>query len=217
MNQYEAMFLIDPNFGASFEACEEEVKRLMDRAEAEILFCRKWDERRLAYRVKGRKRGVYILVYFKAAPDKISPLHRDVQISEDVLRVLVLRADGVTEEMMERAANIRAESARYEGRDDAPYGRRERPGREDRPKATPKTEAAPAQETAPAEKTAPAEETAVATAEAPTPETKTASEPVPDSVPVPEPVPEPVSEPASEAVPEAEPPAAEPEKPETTE
>jgi len=188
------MFLIDPNFGASFEACEGEVKRLMDRAEAEILFCRKWDERRLAYRIKGRKRGVYILVYFKAAPDKISPLHRDVQISEDVLRVLVLRADGVTEEMMERAANMRAEAARYEGRDDAPYGRRERPTREGRAKDAPKKEAAPA------EKTAPAEETAVAVAEAPTPKT------------------EPVPEPVSEAVPEPEPPAAEPdEKPETTE
>ena len=211
MNQYEAMFLIDPNFGASFEACEGEVKRLADRAEAEILFCRKWDERRLAYRIKGRKRGVYILVYFKAAPDKISPLHRDVQISEDVLRVLVLRADGVTEEMMERAANMRAEAARYEGRDDAPYGRRERPTRDERAEAAPKKEAAPkAEPTSPAEPV-PAEEAAVAIAEAPTPKT----EPVPE--PVPEPAPEPAPEPVSEAVPEPEPPAAEPEKPETTE
>jgi len=183
------MFLIDPNFGASFEACEGEIKRLMDRAEAEILFCRKWDERRLAYRIKGRKRGVYVLVYFKAAPEKISPLHRDVQISEDVLRVLVLRADGVTAEMMERAANMRAESARAEGRDDGPDRRRERPGRDDRAEATPKKEAAPAQETAPEG------ETAVATAEAPLPKA------------------EPVSEPTSEP----EPPAAEPESPETTE
>ena len=105
MNQYEAMFLFDPTFGSSFENCEAEIRRLMERAQAEIILCRRWDERRLAYKVNGRKRGVYVLVYFKARPDKIVPLERDVQISENVLRVLVLRADGVTQEMMERAAS----------------------------------------------------------------------------------------------------------------
>ena len=103
MNQYEAMFLFDPTFGASFDACESEVKRLMDRAEAELLFCRKWEERRLAHRIKGRKRGVYVLVYFKAPADKITPLERDAQISENILRLLVLRADYVTAELMELA------------------------------------------------------------------------------------------------------------------
>jgi len=106
LNQYEAMFLFDPTFGASFENCETEVRRLMDRAEADLLFCRKWDDRRLAYRIKGRKRGVYVLTYFKAKPEKIVPLERDAQLSEDILRVLVLRADDVTPDAMERAMTL---------------------------------------------------------------------------------------------------------------
>ena len=106
LNQYEAMFLFDPTFGASFENCETEIRRLMDRAEAELVFCRKWDDRRLAYRINGRKRGVYVLTYFKAKPEKIVPLERDAQLSEDVLRLLVLRADDVTPEAMERAFNM---------------------------------------------------------------------------------------------------------------
>jgi len=109
LNQYEAMFLFDPTFGGSFENCEAEIRRLMERAEAEIVFCRAWDERRLAYKVKGRKRGVYVLVYFKAAPGKIAPLERDAQLSENILRMLVLRADGVTPEAMEKALASRAE------------------------------------------------------------------------------------------------------------
>ncbi|MCH8966700.1 MAG: 30S ribosomal protein S6, partial [Planctomycetes bacterium] len=52
MNQYEAMFLFDPTFGSSFEDCETEVRRLMERAKGEILICRKRDERRLAYRIQ---------------------------------------------------------------------------------------------------------------------------------------------------------------------
>lgn len=102
MNQYEAMFLFDPTFGASFESCENEIRRLMERAKAELTFCKKWDERRLAYKLKGRKRGVYVLTYFNAPADRIGPMERDVSISESILRALIVRADGVTPEIMER-------------------------------------------------------------------------------------------------------------------
>lgn len=114
MNQYEAMFLFDPTFGATFENCEAEIRRLMTRAEAEILLCQRWDERRLAYKIKGRKRGVYVLVFFKAPSDKITPLERDAHLSEQILRLLVLRADGLTLEMMQQAAAARAESPESE-------------------------------------------------------------------------------------------------------
>ena len=107
MNQYEAMFLFDPTFGASMENCESEVNRLMERAEAEVVFIGKWDERRLAYRIKACKRGVYVLVYFNASPDKIVGLQRDAQISEELLRLMVVRADGVTRDMMARQCAAR--------------------------------------------------------------------------------------------------------------
>lgn len=122
MNLYEAMFLFDPTFAGSFENCEAEIKRIVvDRAEGEIVFLRKWEERRLAYKLKGRKRGVYVLTYFKAPASKITGLERDAMLSENVLRVLVLRADGMTQELMEKAAAPRvAEPTEgdYEGRSD---------------------------------------------------------------------------------------------------
>lgn len=55
MNQYEAMFVFDPTFGGAFEKCEAEIGRLMERAGGEIIICRKWDERRLAYRINSDK------------------------------------------------------------------------------------------------------------------------------------------------------------------
>lgn len=120
MNQYEAMFLFDPTFGSSFEKCEAEIRRLMGRAEAELLFCRKWEERRLAYRIRGRKRGVYVLSYFKAKPDKIKPLERDAKLAENILRLLVLRADDVTPEYMEQMVPLRGAEAPKTATDDAP-------------------------------------------------------------------------------------------------
>ena len=137
MNQYEAMFLFDPTFGSSFEKCETEIRRLMQRAEGELLFCRRWEERRLAYRIRGRKRGVYVLTYFKAKPDKITPLERDAELSENILRLLVLRADDVTPEYMEQMVPTRTAEAPRPTTDDtsAPP-----PEKETQPEITPKEE-----------------------------------------------------------------------------
>ncbi len=102
--QYEGMFLFDPGFAGEFKKAENEIQRLMDRAEGEIVFCRKWDERKLAYEIEGRKRGVYVLTYFNADPARIRPLERDAQLSESILRLLVIRADSITRERMDHFA-----------------------------------------------------------------------------------------------------------------
>lgn len=136
MNQYEAMYLFDPTFGGTQENCETEIRRIMGRAEAEMVFCKRWDERRLAFKVKGRKRGVYVLTFFNAHPSKITGIERDVALSENVLRVLVLRADGITPAMMEIASIAKTEPAEgaeggyREGGGDGGYDRgpRRRPG-----------------------------------------------------------------------------------------
>ena len=134
MRQYEAMFLFDPTFGASWESCEAEIRRLLDRAGAELLFSKKWEERRLAYKIKGRKRGVYVLTYFNASPNRIVGLERDIRISECVLRALVVRAEGVTKEMMEQAVSLHGAMATSDegGEPESEYergGERDREGR----------------------------------------------------------------------------------------
>lgn len=111
MNQYEAMYLFDPTFGGSLENCEAEIRRIMGRAEAELVFCKRWDERRLAFKLKGRKRGVYVLTFFNAHPSKIAGIERDARLSENILRVLVLRADGMTPDLMEKASIAKTEPA----------------------------------------------------------------------------------------------------------
>ena len=118
MNTYEAMFVMDSGMASDWKLAEGEIKRLTDRAEAQLLCCRRWDERRLAYEIGGRKRGCYVLTYFRADPSRIVGLERDAQLSENVLRTLVLRADHVSEEEIRTHAQAGAEQAAVM-RDDA--------------------------------------------------------------------------------------------------
>ena len=123
MNTYEAMLLFDPSLGADLGKVEAEVNRLMERCGGRVLMWGKWDERRLAYPIKRHKRAVYVLLYFQADADRIAGLERDVQLSESVLRSLVLRADHVSEEQMRESLGRSAQQATPEGDrpDDKPH------------------------------------------------------------------------------------------------
>ncbi len=105
MKRYEAMFLFDPNAARDWSEIEQEVKRLCGRIGAELLVCVKYDERRLAFEINKRKRGTYVLTYMDAPPERITDLERDARLSELILRLLVLRAEGLTEE---RLAELKA-------------------------------------------------------------------------------------------------------------
>lgn len=100
---YEALFLVDSGEAAAdWQGINDHVKKILERNEAEIVKIRKWDERPLAYPILGRKRGTYILVYFNAPCGKLGAIDRDAQLSERILRVLILRGDHVTPEGMEK-------------------------------------------------------------------------------------------------------------------
>lgn len=109
MKTYEAMFLFDPSFAAEAGNPEKEVTRLMERASAQIVMNKKWEERKLAYEIKGRKRGSYWLTFFQADPQAITGIERDAQLSEVILRLLVQRADHMTEEDMNKAYTARSQ------------------------------------------------------------------------------------------------------------
>lgn len=96
MPTYEAMFLVDPTFAENWNECEGRIRNVLDRAGvSDVLRVKKWDDRRLCYEIEGRRRAAYVLCYFRGPTGAPSHIERDVQLSEDLLRVLVLRADHV--------------------------------------------------------------------------------------------------------------------------
>lgn len=99
MNTYEGMFLMPPGV-ANFELACEPIQNVLGRSEAEILSMKAWDERKLAYEIGGHTRGMYILTYFKADPLRIAEIEHDCQLNEDILRVIIIRQDKLTDEQI---------------------------------------------------------------------------------------------------------------------
>ena len=107
MKTYEGMFLLEAG-QPNFEEAVAPIHTIFTRNQVEVLHLKKWDERRLAYEIRGRRRGMYVLAYFKSDPDKITEIERDAQLDEHVLRILILQAEEVSAETM--AAQTPAES-----------------------------------------------------------------------------------------------------------
>jgi ribosomal protein S6 len=95
---YEAMFVVDAAKGGSeFPATIRHIADLIRRHDAEIERIEKWEERKFAYPIKGIKRGIYVLVFFRAEGSVIAEMRRLIGLSEVVLRVLILKANELSE------------------------------------------------------------------------------------------------------------------------
>lgn len=98
MRMYEGLFLID-NAHASME-WENVVKHIQDVLQkngAEILKIEKWGEKKLAYKIKSHKRGTYLLIHFNAKNTAITAIRRDFQLSEHIIRSLIVKDDKIEE------------------------------------------------------------------------------------------------------------------------
>ena len=97
------MFLVDSTeAGADWDGVMAAIKRVLERVKAEIVSMKKWDERRLAYEIRGKARGTYILCYFRADGERIRDIEKAVQLSEKIMRVLILNAERLTAEDVEK-------------------------------------------------------------------------------------------------------------------
>ena len=101
--------------GADWEAAVKHVEDLLKNRGAEILKSEKWEDRKFAYKLKGHKRGAYLLVYFNAPTDSISPMKRDFELSDNVLRTLIVKVDKVGESKPEEEAEKPVEEVRASG------------------------------------------------------------------------------------------------------
>lgn len=94
---YEGMYLMSPTASGDLAGSLAFIREILTRAGAEILTIQKWDDRKLAYPIRGQKRGTYILALFRVNGVQIANIERDCNLSDQVIRNLMTRADHLGE------------------------------------------------------------------------------------------------------------------------
>jgi len=102
---YEGMFLLDNEVvRRGWAGAKSAVTDLIAKHGGSVLSVRRWAERRLAYPVRGRRRGTYLLTYYEIPREGIPTLVRDLDLSETVLRYLLLGVEEIPAGERELAA-----------------------------------------------------------------------------------------------------------------
>jgi len=91
---YDGLFILNSEqFARNPDEVSGLIAKHIESTGGEVLLSRLWDERRLAYSIKGHRRGTYWLAYFKLEPSKVKELTRLFQITDNILRFLIVNVD----------------------------------------------------------------------------------------------------------------------------
>jgi small subunit ribosomal protein S6 len=94
MAVYEGMFILDPGkYGRDPGGLAQQINDLIAQFGGTVLAARLWDERKLAYPIKGHKKGTYWLTYFRMPGNNLTGFERQCEITEEIVRKLVLKVD----------------------------------------------------------------------------------------------------------------------------
>ena len=117
-NLYEGMFLIDANrYASDSQGVTDRITSMLEKPGVELLASRPWDDRRLAYPVKGHRKAVYLLTYFRAEGPEVALIEQECRLNETILRQLILKVDHQLEEdlLAQVVSSPSSEKAEAEG------------------------------------------------------------------------------------------------------
>jgi small subunit ribosomal protein S6 len=90
------MLLIDNDVvREGWQNAKASVNTVVTKYGGSVKTSRRWDERRLAYPIRRRRRATFLLSHCELPTEAIANVRRDLDISETVLRYLFLRVDDV--------------------------------------------------------------------------------------------------------------------------
>lgn len=87
---YECMWVVDANTGREdYTKVVAGLKEIVEKGGGSWVNGDKWEERRLAYPIKKKKRGLYIISHFSAATENVVKIDRQAKLADLVLRHMI--------------------------------------------------------------------------------------------------------------------------------
>lgn len=94
MTNYEVMYVLDPaSDDAEKEAFAERVQTVITDGEGTVGKVDVWGMRKLAYPIRKKNEGYYVVIEFQAAPDFPKELDRRLKIADICMRHIIVNKD----------------------------------------------------------------------------------------------------------------------------
>ena len=141
MSLYESVFIARQDIStAQVDGLTETFEKVIKDLGGSVPKKESWGLRTLAYRIKKKRKGYYVLMNIDAPAPAIHEMERQMRINEDIIRFLTTRVEALEEgpSAVLRAKERGDDRGRRGGRDDRPYRKsRDSRGAGDDDKKTP--------------------------------------------------------------------------------
>ena len=108
LNPYELLLIITPDYDESeAEALTDQVKGMIENG-GTLLKVDPWGKKRLAYPIRKRSEGYYVLYIFESAPSFVAELSQSLRVIETILRYMIVQyEDDINKLKTELAADAK--------------------------------------------------------------------------------------------------------------
>ncbi len=91
---YEMMTILDPDLSnPDREGLVEKIKGLLEKHGATVEEIKEWGRRKMAYPIKKKQEGYYLLFHFQAPPRTPVDIRWEMRMTQGLLRYMVVRRD----------------------------------------------------------------------------------------------------------------------------
>ena len=92
MNNYEGMFIIKHDLDKDLKKkALDAITAAITKEGGAVKDFAEWGKNRLAYKIKRRNEGLYILAHFGLAPEKLDKIQKAYNLNEDILKTLIVK------------------------------------------------------------------------------------------------------------------------------
>ena len=94
MRKYETFFIIDPDLTEeAYTLAGDKLKGIVSANGGAVLTYVPWGKKKLAYPIKKRNQGLYILMEYGGGPELVAELERNMRLDERVLKFITVKLE----------------------------------------------------------------------------------------------------------------------------
>ena len=94
MRDYELAFIIQPTVDdEGVTSVVEKVTQFVQTVNGEVTSVDVWGRRNLAYPIDKHREGIYVLFQAKLSPASLIELERNIKLSEEIIRYLLVKVE----------------------------------------------------------------------------------------------------------------------------
>jgi small subunit ribosomal protein S6 len=109
--QYEIAIIYHPDLEVDLTKAEDRVKKILSEAKGKITKTDNWGKKKLAYPIAKNEHGVYVFYTAELEPESIAKIESNLNITDEVIRYLIVRLDPKEQAKIEAVKKDKAERA----------------------------------------------------------------------------------------------------------